>query len=88
LFEPDIRRLDLWHMPRSHRQGPNFLNVMRYLDTPQAVALAAEYSQVRIYQADPTGWEYPAGVATALGWDAKQLQVRALPGANVEAGGE
>jgi dienelactone hydrolase len=88
LFEPDIRRLDLWHLPHSHRAGPNFLNVMRYLDIPQAVALAAERSPVRIYQAEATGWEYPAGVAAALGWDARQLQVRAVPMPEAEAEAE
>ena len=78
LFEPDIKRLDLWHLPQSHRSGPYYLNVLRYLDTPQAVALAAERSQVRIYQDGSEGWEYPAAVAAVLGWD-KALQVRALP---------
>lgn len=41
LFEPGVAALDLWHLPPSHRTGPTFLNVLRYLDTPQAVALAA-----------------------------------------------
>jgi dienelactone hydrolase len=79
LFEPDVKRIDLWHLPHSHQMGPNYLNVLRYLDVPQAVAIAAERSQVRIYDAEATVWEYPAAVAVGLGWDAKQLQVRALP---------
>jgi hypothetical protein len=78
LFEPDIKRLDLWHLPKSHQEGPYYLNVLRYLDTPQAVALAAERSQVRIYQDTSDGWEYPVEVSKALGWE-KALQVRALP---------
>lgn len=41
LFEPTVAALDLWHLPPSHRQGPVFLNVLKHLDTPQAVALAA-----------------------------------------------
>lgn len=79
LFEPDIARLDLWNLPRSHRDGPYLLNVLRFMDIPQAVALAAEHSQVRIYQAEPAGWEYPAVVAEKLGWDRKQIQVRVVP---------
>src|SRR5207302_394979 len=39
IFEPDVARLDLWHLPASHRRGPTFLNVRRVLDTPQALAL-------------------------------------------------
>lgn len=78
LFEPNVKRLDLWHLPKSHQQGPYYLNVLRYLDTPQAVALAAERSQVRIYQDGAEGWDYPSEVARTLGWE-KALQVRALP---------
>jgi dienelactone hydrolase len=49
LFEPDIAGLDLRHLPNSHRDGPIFLNVLRYMDIPQAVAMANERTQVRIY---------------------------------------
>jgi len=49
LFEPDIAGLDLWRLPSSHREGPVFLNVLRYMDMPQAVAMAAERTEVRIY---------------------------------------
>jgi hypothetical protein len=76
LFEPDIKRLDLYDLPKSHRDGPFFLNVNRYLDMPQAVAMAAERSKVVLYQDDDTGWEYPRAVAEKLGWDAKQIQIR------------
>ena len=41
LFKPEIKRLDLYDLPRSNRDGPAFLNVSRYLDMQQAVALAA-----------------------------------------------
>ncbi len=79
LFEPDIKRLDLYDLPKSHREGPFFLNVSRYLDMPQAVAMAAERSKVVLYQDDDTGWEYPRAVAERLGWDAKQIQIRKKP---------
>ena len=79
LFEPDVKRLDLWRLPKSHQEGPDFLNVLRVLDVPQAVAMAAETSQVVIYQDDKSGWEYPAAVVGKLGWDEKQFQVRGLP---------
>jgi dienelactone hydrolase len=79
LFEPDIKRLDLYDLPKTHRDGPTFLNVSRYLDMPQAVAMAAERSKVVLYQDDDTGWEYPQAVAQKLGWDAKQIQIRRKP---------
>jgi dienelactone hydrolase len=80
LWEPEVARLDLWELPRSHRDGPDFLNVLRVLDVPQAVALAAERSKVRIYDKEQSGWEYPMEVARKLKWDPKQIQLRAVPG--------
>jgi hypothetical protein len=78
-FEPFIVRLDLYDLPKSHRDGPIFLNVSRYLDMPQAVAMAAERAKVVLYQDDDAGWEYPQAVAQKLGWDAKQIQIRRKP---------
>jgi hypothetical protein len=79
LFEPDVARLDLWHLAESHREGPSFLNVLRILDVPQAVALEAERSKVRIYSDDAAGWEYPLETAKALNWGTDRVQVRAVP---------
>lgn len=83
LFEPDIRRLDLWDLASSHRRGPDFLNVLRVFDTPQALAMAAERSQVVLYQTDPqthpADWSYPRETAQKLGWGEKRIQVREIP---------
>ncbi|MBD3672477.1 MAG: acetylxylan esterase [Planctomycetaceae bacterium] len=81
LFEDDITRLDLWQLPSSHRNGPIYLNVLRYLDLPQAVALGAEKSAVRIYdsQDSKSDWKYPATVRERLEWPEKQLGIRQLP---------
>ena len=75
LFEPDIRQLDLLELPKSHRDRPTFLNVLRYLDMPQAVAMAAEGSRVRLYQKDASGWQFPQDAARKMGWPEKQFQV-------------
>ena len=79
LFEPDIKRLDLYDLPATHRDGPIYLNVNRYLDMPEAVAMATERSKVVIYQPEESGWDYPRSVAEKLNWDAKQLQLRKPP---------
>ena len=76
LFVPNVTRLDLHDLPKTHRDGPIFLNVRRYLDMPQAVAMAAERSRVVIYQDGRGGWEYPIAVAKKLDWGEKQLQIR------------
>jgi X-Pro dipeptidyl-peptidase (S15 family) len=76
LFEPDVARLDLWHPPASHRQGPILLNVLKTLDMPQAVALAFPH-KVRLYVKDDeeaSRWQWPLELQKALGTD--YLQVR------------
>jgi hypothetical protein len=76
IFAPNIVRVDLHDLPKTHRDGPIFLNVSRYIEMPQAVAMAATNTKVRIYQDDDAGWEYPLAAAGRLGWDAKQIQIR------------
>ncbi len=68
LFEDGITRLDLHRPPASHENGPAYLNVLKYLDMPQAAAMAAERARVRIYTADKSAWSFPAQVAEKLGW--------------------
>jgi hypothetical protein len=75
LFEPALQSLTLIDIPPTHREGPILLSVRRYLDVPQAVAMAAERSPVLIYSADQDAWQYPAAVAKQLGWGDKRLQV-------------
>ncbi len=47
LFEPDVKRLELSDLPASHRQGPDYLNVLKLLDIPQALELARARAEVR-----------------------------------------
>jgi hypothetical protein len=75
LFENNIHRLDLHGLPKSHRDGPHFLNVSRHLDLPEAIAIAAGRSQVRVYQKQKGGWDFPSAVAGKLDWDRKQFKV-------------
>jgi dienelactone hydrolase len=79
LFETGIAALDLHQMPASHRDGPDYLNVLRVLDIPQATAIAAERSQVRLFETDPKGWDYTVALAQSLGWNEKQFVVEQLP---------
>ena len=68
LFEDNITRLDLHRMPASHEIGPVYLNVLKFLDLPQAVAMAAERSRVRIYAPEKSAWSFPVQVTERLGW--------------------
>lgn len=78
LFIPNVLRLELQALPSSHRDGPIYLNVLRHLDLPQAVALAAERSEVLLHSADASPWRFAQTVASTLGWGEKRVQVRPL----------
>ena len=76
LFEDGITRLDLHDLPTTHQQGPAYLNVLKYLDLPQAAAMAAEKTRVILYTADEKAWAYPASIVKLLGLPEKQWQIR------------
>ena len=67
LFEPDVREVELTDPPATHRDGPDFLNVLRVLDLPAAVAVAAERSTVILRTGEPDAWAYSREVAEAIG---------------------
>ena len=76
LHLPNVTRLDLHGLPASHMQGPAYLNVLRHLDLPQAVALAAERARVVLYQPEAKYDPFPAKVTEALGLGKKAFSVR------------
>ncbi len=71
LFEPAVTELNLRELAGSHREGPDFLNVLRDLDLPQAVAMAAQQATVRLEDAVTAEWEYPLAVADRFDWQAR-----------------
>jgi dienelactone hydrolase len=74
LFAP-VDELVLTSLPKSHQDGgPDYLNVLRILDIPQAVAMASERTRVELRSAKSLDWEYPLQTAKALGWE-KNLRV-------------
>jgi hypothetical protein len=78
LFEPRIAELDLKNLPRSHVDGPHLLNVLKTLDLPAAVAMAAERSRVTIRGKEHGGWEYPREVAAKMGWGDDRVRMQTL----------
>jgi dienelactone hydrolase len=77
LFEPKVERLDLWHLPPSHREGPTFLNVRKHLDVPQALGMALP-RPVRVYVKDAEAakaFQWALDLQTALGTDSLQVKV-------------
>jgi dienelactone hydrolase len=63
LFENQIAGLDLRRIPASHRDGPDYLNVLRVLDIPEAAAMAAENCALRLHPAETNGWDFLLAMA-------------------------
>ncbi|HEX7379983.1 MAG TPA: prolyl oligopeptidase family serine peptidase [Pirellulales bacterium] len=77
LFEPSPLSLGLDHPPASHGAGPDVLNVLRFLDLPQAMALAADGGvSVRLLTPTADDWRYPAEAAKNLGWPSERFVIQ------------
>jgi hypothetical protein len=76
LFEEQLARLDLHRLPESLGQSQlHYLNVLKYLDVPQALALRASKGRVILYDSPPSLAEAAKKLMTTLDW-ADALQVR------------
>lgn len=75
LFENGIAAMELRQVPASHRAGPDYLNVLRVLDIPQAAALAAERCPVHMADTDPRGWEFTFATSRRLDWSEKRFSI-------------
>lgn len=73
LFIDNVEELRLERLPASHRKGPDYLNVLRHLDIPQALAMAVERSRVRLSGAEDEAGRYAADTIRKLGWNEERL---------------
>jgi hypothetical protein len=65
LFVPGISALDLRHMPARQVEGPDYLNVLKVLDIPQAAAMAAERCPLQVQSDETNGWEFLRAMAAS-----------------------
>jgi hypothetical protein len=54
--------------------GPDYLNVLRFLDLPQAAAMSAERQPLKFTATNPDDWSWTTNTAKKLGWPADRLQ--------------
>jgi dienelactone hydrolase len=73
LFTEGLAGLDLTQPVTTHLHGPDYLNVLRFLDIPQAVALAAERQPVKLTGTDPDKWSWTTQTAQRLSWPRERL---------------
>lgn len=67
LFEPGLTSLRLDQLPRTHMEGPDYLNVLRFLDIPQALAMAAAEKKIVLTGTGEQVTEFPLATAKLLG---------------------
>ena len=80
LFERSIvKRIDLYDLPVSHKDGPTFLNVLRKTDIPLTVAFAAQRTKVVIYDNDARKWSLPTDIVARHTALQGGLQIRKRP---------
>ena len=65
LFTPGINELQLRHLPASQTEGPDYLNVLKILDIPEAAAMAGEHCRLQIQSDQPDGWEFLSAMTTS-----------------------
>ncbi len=73
LFCEGTTALTLARLPVTHRQGPYYFNILRHLDLPQAVAMAAEKCRITL-TGRPDDWTWAVQTAERMGF-AKNLTI-------------
>ncbi len=74
LFTDGLAGLHLAAPPASHHTGPDYLNVLRFLDIPQATAWAAERQPVTLTETREADWTWTTATARTLGWPQDRLR--------------
>ena len=75
LFVEDVAELDLHTLPASHRAGPIYLNVLRFMDMPAAIAMATERCGVQLHDTAADVATYAQQVTKKLNWPAQAVLI-------------
>ncbi len=68
LYLDGLAGLELRDLPATHATGPSYPNVLKHLDLPQTLAMAAERTPVTLHAGDAAPWRFAREVADSLGW--------------------
>jgi cephalosporin-C deacetylase-like acetyl esterase len=71
LFEPSIKEVVIIDPPKSHREGPIFLNVLRVLDIPDALGLLAPNVSLTLINAKDKAFDRTAEIYKLAGAEGK-----------------
>lgn len=75
LFVDGIASVSLQQPPASHMTGPDYLNVLRFLDIPQMVAMAAARCSVKISTDKSQAWSWAVETSSRQGWPKERLSI-------------
>jgi dienelactone hydrolase len=67
LFEPSIKEVIITDPPKSHKEGPYFLNVLRVLDIPEALGLLAPDVKLTLLNARDPAFDRTAEIYRLAG---------------------
>jgi hypothetical protein len=76
VFEDGLDRIDVEGIPVTFREGPDYLNILRIIEVPQAVVMAAEHCRVRVAGA-AGDWSFVNAAADRLGWERGRVTIEA-----------
>ena len=57
LFISAQTKLNLHHLPVSHREGPAYMGILKYLDVPEALLMSSQQHQLNIIDSDSPIWK-------------------------------
>jgi hypothetical protein len=75
LFVDGVSSLELIEPSATHQSGPDYLNVLRFMDVPQALAMAVEKIPVKITRGKADQWAWTTEAIAKLGWPAGRLEI-------------
>lgn len=82
-LEDPVEGLVLHDLPSTHREGPYYLNILKFMNVPQALAMGADRGQV-VLAGESDDWEFPQAVGKAVGWPAERLSFKSENAAPAE----
>ena len=66
LFVDSLETLELSNLPASHMNGPDYLNILRFLDIPQALAMAVEIQAIFLRNSSKKTSDYASSTSLQL----------------------
>ncbi|MGV3771331.1 MAG: alpha/beta hydrolase family protein [Verrucomicrobiales bacterium] len=64
IFTGNFGSLQLEQLPATHMEGPDYLNVLRFMDVPQAIAMALEFGNIHLSATEKRSWHFAQKISS------------------------